>query len=315
MKKKMIATVTMAFVLVSSAAFAANSAAPEGNSTAPRPLHKARICMGPGPVMPKNARGDAQKAQMDKLQGLYEQLRAELQKTTPDKDKARAINEQILNVKDTMANDRFNEMLANPRKEKGPEDGRQISEEQRAKMKELRDTRDALVEEMHKDSPDKAKATELHNKEMQLRRDIERARFEDVLANPGRLKRGAEGERPELSPATKAKFDKLKGIDDKMRAEMQKTAPDKNKIRSLHKQSQAIRNSLDDERFEQMLNNPKKGMGFHGYGLRGQGHDKGRGAKIGGNGMYHEPGYQGHGHGPQGHGPDDGIGQAPAPQD
>jgi Spy/CpxP family protein refolding chaperone len=309
MKKKFIAITTAAFVLAGSmAACAATEQKPLGRDGQRMP--KALRYMGPGPVIPKNARNDAQKAQAEKLRGLYEELRTELQKTTPDKDKARAINEQILDVKDAMENDRFNEMLANPRKDRGPEGGMQMSEEQIAKMKELRDTRDALMEEMHKDSPDKAKATELHNKEMQLRRSIEKDRFEAMLANPGKFKKGPEaGERPQLSPATKAKFDKLKAIHEQMNAEFQKGTPDKNKIRSLHKQAQAIKNSLDDERFEQRLNDPQKGMGFHGYGLNGRdnGKHKGRGPKIGKNGMYHEPGFRG------GHGPDDGEGPAPAP--
>lgn len=164
---------------------------------------------------------------------------------------------------------------------------RQLTAAQKARMDEMVKIEKELRDELGKTSPDKAIACSLHNKILDMRRAMSQERFEEMLGDPqmrrnvcergfgpefgpgprdGGRKGGPRGagKRPELTAAQKAKMDKMMGLRKQINDEFKDGAPDKQKVRSLSKQLQRIRNEMDDARIEAALKDPKsfRGMGF-----------------------------------------------------
>jgi len=169
-KKITAAVVTMAVVLTAGAALA-NDGIKCPNKAGRPDCKKERMC----PKMTAK-----QKAQFEKMKKLQDELRTELKKDNPDKAKARALNNQIVDLRMKASAERFEKMLNSPR----PKDCPKMSEAQKARMKKMNELREAIRAELEKDTPDKAKATALHNQLLQLRKECEIEGFEHILSNP-----------------------------------------------------------------------------------------------------------------------------------
>lgn len=136
-----------------------------------------------------------------------------------------------------------------------------ITPEVRAKMDDMRTLHAELRAELQKDTPDKVKGREIHDKIVALRGELSKGRFEQMLANPKMIQQPTAGRgprMPEMTAAEKAKFGEMRDLHRNIRAELQKDMPNKAKIRDWAKQAQAIKNSLDDMRLEEMLKDPTK---------------------------------------------------------
>jgi len=204
------------------------------------------------------------RSQFETMRKLREDLRTELAKPSPDKAKARSIHEKILDIKQDIEERRFSDMCAKPKAFAGMDDLKKIPAEQRAKIEEVRRLRGDIMTEMRKDSPDKAKAQALHARVQKLTREIESARFEEILKDPAKY--AAREQRRGFMASNSADIKELRNIEDEIRAELRKDAPDKAKVRSLSKKAQSIRNKLDDARVEEMLKDPQKFKDCAGFG-------------------------------------------------
>lgn len=121
-----------------------------------------------------------QREQFEKIRKLEDELRTELEKSTPDKAKARALNKQIVDLRCDESAKRFEKMLSRGK----PKDCPKPTEAQKARMKKMDELRGAIRAELEKDTPDKARATALHNELLNLRKEAETERFEQMLQNP-----------------------------------------------------------------------------------------------------------------------------------
>ena len=113
----------------------------------------------------------------------------EMRKAAPDKVKAKALHGKILDIKNSIADARFNECLANPGARRGA--GKMEADatpEMKAKIAEVKKLRDELRAEMSKTAPDKTKAMTLHGSMRKLNREISESRFEMMLKNPEKFK-------------------------------------------------------------------------------------------------------------------------------
>lgn len=149
----------------------------------------------------------------------------------------------------------------------GPEfrQQKEMTSEMKARFDEMGRLREELRTELQKETPDKTKARDLHSKIVALQDSMENSRFEEMLSNPqqgmkkpDRNKDGRPAPGPEPTVAQKAKMDSLMKLEKQIRDEFRKEKPDTAKIRSWSRQAQKIRNSLDDERLEEMLKDPSK---------------------------------------------------------
>lgn len=127
-----------------------------------------------------------EKALFEKIRKLEDELRTELEKATPDKAKARELNKQIVDLRMKASAERFEKMLNSPK----PKDCPKLTEAQKARMKKMHELREAIRTELEKATPDKAKATELHNELLKLRKEMEIERFEKLLENPKKFHKG-----------------------------------------------------------------------------------------------------------------------------
>jgi len=127
-----------------------------------------------------------QKAQFEKMKKLEDELRTELKKDNPDKAKARALNNQIVDLRMKASAERFEKMLNSPK----PKDCPKMSEAQKNRMKKMHELREAIRTELEKATPDKGRATALHNELLKLRKECELERFEEMLKNPKKFEKG-----------------------------------------------------------------------------------------------------------------------------
>ncbi|MCE5201344.1 MAG: hypothetical protein LLF78_02365 [Synergistaceae bacterium] len=249
MKKKIFSAMILVLVFAGSAFAAPCLGKPAGNAMG------YGIPMRQGYMMRDNMTPET-RARMEEMHRLRVELREEIQKTVPDKARARDLNNRILNIRQELENQRFNDICANPRLLDGRGKGKNIPAEQRAKMEEVRKLREEIRTELRKDTPDKAKAQAMHTQEQKLTREIETARFEEILKNPAKF--AARGQKREISAADKTRINELKKLQEQIRVEFSRDVPDKAKIRKLNKQAQVIKNKLNDSRLEEMLKNPGK---------------------------------------------------------
>jgi len=204
------------------------------------------------------------RSRFETMRKLREDLRTELAKPSPDKAKARSIHEKILDIKQDIEERRFSEMCANPKAFAGMDGLKKIPAEQRARIEEVRRLRGDIMTDMRKDSPDKAKVQALHARVQKLTREIESARFEEMLNNPAKY--AERNNKRGFMVSHSADIKELRRVEEEIRAELRKDAPDKSKVRALGKKAQSIRNKLDDARIEEMLKDPKKFKDSAGFG-------------------------------------------------
>ncbi|NLX85019.1 MAG: hypothetical protein GXZ00_05335 [Synergistaceae bacterium] len=142
-----------------------------------------------------------------------------------------------------------------------------ITPEVRSKIDERAKLNIDMRAELQKETPNKAKAREIHGKIQKLNRDIEAAHFEAVLKDPSKFTQAARGPRREFSPEDKAQMEEIRKIHTEIRTELQKEAPNKTKVRDLHAQIQKIKNVRDNARLEEMLKNPEAFRNGRGFGM------------------------------------------------
>ncbi len=252
MKKKFFAAVIMVLVFAVSAMAAPCSGKPGYDGQCMKTQR------GHGPEMRQDLTPE-QKVMMDDMRKLHEEIRIELQKSAPDKVKARELHNKLQDIKQKIEDQRFSERLSKPRPAKvfGKAE-RVLTPQQKVKMDQVRKLHDEIAAELHKETPDKAKAQALHTQLQKLNREIEAARFEEMLKNPARFAQWRKGPKHEEPKAVIAKMGEMRKLGDEISIELQKEIPNKAKIRELHKMLQIIKNDVDDMRLEEMLKNPEK---------------------------------------------------------
>lgn len=188
---KKFATAVFLAMVMAGCAFAAQPSEPPKNG------------MGDGPGMERREMSSAERAKMEEMAKLNSELRAELQKASPDKAKARQIYKKITALKNESENARLEEMLANPKMSKnrpnGPERNVQkpngqehrqnmpeMSAADKAKMEEMDKLNKNIQAELQKDNPNKANIRTWHKKAQSIKNAMDDARFEEMLKNPSK---------------------------------------------------------------------------------------------------------------------------------
>jgi|GEM_PF-1167076 len=229
----------------------------------------------------KKAENPAIREKMDEIMKLNDEIMTELHKSVPDKSKARKLHDRVQDITQEIEDMRFNDRLSNPEPPKRPDVmGNKVSPQQKENIARIRDLSRAIKEELRKENPDKSKAKALHEQVQKLRRELDTARFEEVLKNPSGFYKGQAG-RLKIPAAIKTQMAESNKLRFEIMEEMQKDIPNKAKIRELNKNLQKIRNNIDDEMLEEMLKSPDKfrngpmgpGMG-RDIGCPGGGHHR-----------------------------------------
>lgn len=170
MKKKITAAIlTLAVIVSCSAAFAA-----DGN---PKRINGKKFNpMNPGPQKMRYQPTAEEKAQFEKICSVEKELKAELSKDKPDKAKAVALKTQLVDMRNDMAAKRFAKMLDKPKK-----NCKKLTDAQKARMKKMHELKEAIGEELCKENPDKAKATELNNQLLALKKEASLEHFNELF--------------------------------------------------------------------------------------------------------------------------------------
>lgn len=259
MERKLILGIVMVFVL-SGIALAAPYG--QGGSCCGGGYGPEAVTPAPGmPMMRGNfiaVAGPDAREKMDEIRKLNDEIRTELCKNTPDKSKARKLHDRLQDITQEIETMRFNERLSNPKPQKRFDGERKgISPQQNETMARIRDLHDAIRTELRKENPDKAKAQALHIQMQKLDRELESARFEEILKNPSNFCKGP-GNRIKVPAAIRVKMEESRKLKFEISEELQKDIPNKAKIRDLNKTFQKIRNDIDDAMLEEMLKSPDK---------------------------------------------------------
>lgn len=133
-----------------------------------------------------------QKAKVEEMHRLNMDIRAELQKATPNKAKAREMHNQLQKLKVEMETVCFEEVMKNPAKytqtPKGQKRG--MSSFNKANIDEVRSLQGQIMAEFQKEVPNKAKIRELHEKLQTVKKNRDDQRLEYMLKNPEAFKDG-----------------------------------------------------------------------------------------------------------------------------
>lgn len=178
MNRKVTATILTLAVIFSSTAALANDRAAKFQKKGMSEFRQERMKRPP--------MSDEEKAQFETLQKKEAALRTELAKETIDKEKARVLNKEIVELRAQASAKRFETMLNRGK----PKDAPKMTEEQKARMKKMHELSEAIRTELENATPDKTKAKALHNKLLKLRKEAEMERFEYVLQNPKKFNKG-----------------------------------------------------------------------------------------------------------------------------
>ena len=170
MRKKIVAAIlTLAVIASCSAAFAAdvNQKGSEGKKL--DKMNSEPQKMRPEPTA-------EEKAQFEKIRSIEKELKTELSKDRPNKAKALLLKTQLVDMHNDMDAKRFARMLDNPKRH-----CKKLTDAQKARMDKMHKVEEAIGQELRKENPDKAKATQLNNQLLTLKKEESLERFNELF--------------------------------------------------------------------------------------------------------------------------------------
>ena len=127
------------------------------------------------------------KAKNDEIRKIADELRAEMNKKTPDAAKAKELHSKLVKMRGEFAEERFELCLKNPGMRQGKME-RSFTPAEKEKRDEIAKLHKEMRDEFAKQSPNKVLLNELHKKIQLRRNELCDMRFAEMLKNPENYK-------------------------------------------------------------------------------------------------------------------------------